>query len=91
LQYWDEVERRNGRGERRALSERRASHERRSDYRDTEPPPRRSIKSWMRALSNARLGVDRRRGQERRTLEKRRSQGLRSILTPEELAALLQD
>ncbi|WP_153304918.1 hypothetical protein [Desulfocapsa sulfexigens] len=91
MQYWDEVERRNGGGERRALSERRASHERRFDYRDAEPPPRRSIKSWMRVLSNARPGVDRCRGQEPRTIEKRRSQGVRSILTPEELAALLQE
>ena len=91
LQQWDGIERRNDAGERRAFSDRRLSHERRFDYREANPPARRSIKSWMRSLSNARLGVDRRKGAERRMHDDRRSQELRSLLTPEELAALLQE
>ncbi len=90
LQQWNEVERRSVRAERRHCSERRLPEERRFDYRDAPSQVRRSIKSWLRSLSNARLGVDRRKGYERR-LQDRRSQELRSLLTPEELAALLQE
>ena len=90
LQQWDEEERRGVTLKRRNSAERRFSNERRYDYRAAAPPARRSIKSWMRSLSNARLGVDRRKGIDRR-LHKRRSQELRSLLTPEELAALLHE
>lgn len=91
LQQWDEKERRNDRGERRDLSERRLPRERRVDYREVEPPVRRSIKAWFRSLSNARLGVDRRKKEDRRHHDERRSRQLRSILTPEELADLLSE
>jgi len=90
LQQWNEVDRRNGGGERRGLSDRRASSERRFDYRGASLLPKRSLKSWLRSISKARLGVDRRKGLERR-YDERRSQQLRSLLTPEEIAALLQD
>ena len=90
LQHWDKEERRKGGSGRREFSERRAANERRFDYRDAEQPPRRSIKSWVRALSNARLGVDRRKGSERR-LQDRRSLELRSLLSSEEIEAFLRE
>lgn len=91
MQHWDEIERRKSGSERRGISGRRFAEERRFDYREVEPPPRRSIKSWMRSLSNARLGVDRRKSGNRRLWDDRRSPQLSSLLTPEELAALLQE
>lgn len=91
-QDWDGVERRGTVGERRICSERRASVERRSDFREEEGRPvRRSLKAWVRSLAKARLGVDRRKPGERRLCSDRRSQKLRSLLTPEELADLLED
>ncbi len=91
LQQWDEAERRKNGKERRGFSERRLSSERRFDYRSANPPARRSIISWIRSLSNARLGVDRRKGVDRRRQDDRRSRELRSLLTTEELAALLRE
>ncbi len=91
LQHWDGLERRQRGGGRRLSISRRHVQERRYDYREADPPAKRSIKSWMRSLSNARLGVDRRKGAERRLLRDRRSLQLRSLLSPEELAALLQE
>jgi hypothetical protein len=92
LQQWDEKERRNDRGERRAFSDRRLPRERRFDFREANPPPvRRPIKAWVRSLCNARLGVDRRKKEDRRVHDERRSRQLRSLLTPEELADLLSD
>jgi len=44
----------------------------------------------MRSLSNARLGVDRRKGAERRRQD-RRSLELRSLLSQEEITALLRE
>jgi hypothetical protein len=91
LQQWDESERRDGTRERRDISDRRMSSERRFDYREVNPPTKRSLKSWIRSLANSRLGVDRRKGADRRMDNDRRSQQLRSILTPEELADLLKE
>jgi len=89
VQQWDGVERRKPLRQRREDSDRRIYHERRFDFREAYPPARRSVKAWMRSLTNARLGVDRRKGEDRRDLNDRRSQELRSLLTPEELADLL--
>jgi hypothetical protein len=89
VQQWDGVERRKPLRQRREDSDRRIYNERRFDFRDAQPPARRSLKAWMRSLTNARLGVDRRKGEDRRVLDDRRSDALRSLLTPEELAALL--
>ncbi len=83
VQQWDGIERREPSKQRRDDSDRRMSHERRFDFREAHPPFRRSVKAWMRSLTNARLGVD------RRALKDRRSHELRSLLTPEELADLL--
>ncbi len=91
LYQWDEVERRKNGNERREFFDRRLTNERRFDYRESNPPPRRTIRSWMRSLSNARLGVDRRKGADRRNQDDRRSKEPRSLLTSEEIAALLQD
>ena len=82
-------ERRKSGKDRRSSSDRRRFAERRFDFREADPPARRSLKAWMRSLTNARLGVDRRKGGERRVAE-RRSEELRSLLTPEELSALLE-
>ncbi|MBU1234011.1 MAG: hypothetical protein KKD01_16600 [Proteobacteria bacterium] len=90
-QNWDGVDRRGAVGERRRHSERRYVVERRFDYRKEAPPVRRSLKAWMRSLLKTRLGVDRRKARERRIASDRRSRELRSLLTPEELADLLQE
>ncbi len=49
------------------------------------------MKAWIRSLTNARLGVDRRKKADRRSIEDRRLQRLESLLTQEELADLLGD
>jgi len=90
-QQWDRIERRRRGKERRLHSDRRSAEERRFDYRQAQSPPSRSIKARIRSLIHARLGVDRRKKETRRIFEDRRSQRLRSLLTPEELSALLQD
>ena len=91
LQEWNGQERRITEGIRRDSPERRAPNERRFDRRYSALAPKRSLKSWVRSLSKARLGVDRRKGSERRFSDDRRSQVLQSLLTPEELADLLQE
>lgn len=90
VRQWDGVERRKLTRERRRASDRRSTHERRFDFREAHSPVRRSLKSWVRSLVNARLGVDRRKGGDRRILTNRRSQELHSLLSPEELADLLK-
>ena len=89
MQHWDEIERRNPAKERRISSERRYAAERRFDFRESQPLVRRSVKAWVRSFTNARLGVDRRKGVERRMVD-RRSEELRSLLTPEEIADLMK-
>lgn len=89
MKQWDGIERRKPLRQRREDSDRRVYHERRFDFRAAHPSARRSVRAWMRSLINARLGVDRRKGDERRARNDRRSQVLRSLLTPEELADLL--
>lgn len=49
------------------------------------------MKAWIRSLTNSRLGVDRRKKADRRSIEDRRLQRLESLLTKEELADLLGD
>lgn len=64
---------------------RREPDERRFDSRYSSLASRRSLKSLVRFVSKARLGVD------RRFYDDRRSQVMESLLTPEELADLLQE
>lgn len=86
---WDGVERRKPNSCRRK-GERRNSPERRYDYRKNGSPPKRGIVSWARTLTNARLGVDRRRRKDQRTVQDRRNPNPRSLLTKEELTDLLK-
>lgn len=84
---WDGVERRQPGSCRRQSSDRRRSAERRQDTR-INSNPKRSVKARIRSIIGVRLGVDRRKGGDRRIIE-RRSTGIRSLVTPEELDALL--
>ncbi len=84
---WDGVERRQPDSCRRQSSDRRRSPERRQDTR-INSNPKRSVKARIHSMISARLGVDRRKGGDRRIIE-RRSTGIRSLVTPEELDALL--
>ena len=89
MEHRVKTERRTPVHERRENQERRFDKERRFDFREANPPVRRSLIKWIRSLTNARLGVDRRKGVERRIID-RRSEELRSLLTPEEIADLLK-
>ena len=80
-------DRRKG-GERRVLADRRVNPERRHDGRDGTKPKRKSLRSWFRSKTNARLGVDRRKGQRRSGLD-RRKKNLYSLLTQDEIKDLL--
>jgi hypothetical protein len=73
--------------ERRVCQDRRDTSERRTDNRAGGLKPRRSVRAWLRSKLNARLGVDRRKGDRRRTADRRKAP--RSILTKEEIHDLL--
>ena len=85
---WDGVERRQPDSCRRQSTDRRRSPERRLDTR-INSNPKRSVKAKIHSIISARLGVDRRKGGDRRIIE-RRSTSIRSLVTPEELDALLR-
>lgn len=85
---WDGVERRNPSNSRRRNSERRNLQERRNDRR-TGSSNKRTFAQWLRSLVHTRLGVDRRKGGDQR-IRDRRSNSLRSLLTKDELDALLK-
>lgn len=85
---WDGVERRSQNSCRRRNPDRRNCSERRQDPRRGKTR-RRSLLAWIRSLIRGRLGVDRRKGVEQRMFE-RRCSGPRSLLTREELEALLR-
>ncbi|KJS00451.1 MAG: hypothetical protein VR65_13265 [Desulfobulbaceae bacterium BRH_c16a] len=86
---WDGIERRKPNSCRRK-SDRRAHQERRCDTRDGTRQRRRGFTSWLRSLIKARLGVDRRKNGDRRTVANRRRMNPGSMLTKEELADLLK-
>ena len=86
---WDGIERRQPNGERRN-SDRRAVRERRSDRRDSTLKKNSSLYGWLRSLVKRRLGVDRRKYIDQRTVPDRRNPAPRSMLTQEELADLLK-
>ncbi len=77
-------------GERRVLADRRVNPERRHDRRDGTKPKRKSLRTWLRSKTNARLGVDRRKAQRRSGLD-RRKKNLYSVLTQDEIKDLLSD
>lgn len=84
---WDGVERRN-QNCRRSGDERRTFEERRS--RRGGFGRKRSLKAWVRTLTNPRLGVDRRMGIDQRNFLARRDIKVKTLLTQEELLALLK-
>jgi len=86
---WDEVERRRPNSDRRN-AERRSYLERRYDRRGGGQKHRRSLLGWLRSLAKIRLGVDRRKNVDRRAVAKDRRLPPSSLLTKEELAALLK-
>jgi len=75
-------------GERRINSDRRSASERRHDFRDGSEGKRKTIRVWLRSVTKARLGVDRRK-EERRGTYDRRQQNMHSVLTKDELRDLL--
>jgi len=87
---WDGVERRKPDSNRRTDKSRRASGERRLDLRVSSTHHRRTLRGWIRSLTKARLGVDRRKGKNRRIINDRRNPLSQSRLTSEELADLLR-
>lgn len=74
--------------DRRQNKDRRASSERRHDSREGRVRKKRSLKDWIRMLTNARLGVDRRKKERRAHIDRRRKDTL-SILTQDEISDLL--
>ena len=86
---WDGTERRSTNSCRRKNPDRRRGTERRHDPRHAGKSRRRSIIAWFRSLTRNRLGVDRRKGGDQRMYD-RRCSGPRSLLTQEELEALLK-
>lgn len=84
------IEDRRKNGERRVLADRRVNPERRHDSRDGTTPKRKSLRTWIRSKTNARLGVDRRKGQRRSGLD-RRKKNLYSLLTQDEVKDLLSE
>jgi len=79
-------------GDRRQNIDRRCQQERRLDRRDPSSNEQRlSIKNWLRILFHRRLGVDRRKNTNRRRQDGRRYKNPASLLTREELMALLGD
>ena len=84
-------ERRAPLSDRRNSSDRRSNQERRSDNRLAPVKQPKSIKAWIRSITNSRLGVDRRKKTDRRLTTNRRQQRFEPLLTKEELADLLSD
>ena len=85
---WDGIERRQAANRRRQNQERRSLQERRTDRREGATS-RRGFLAWLRSLTHARLGVDRRKGGNQRVRD-RRNATLRSLLTKDELNDLLK-
>ncbi|WP_136809322.1 hypothetical protein [Desulfosediminicola flagellatus] len=84
---WNDVERRKPNSCRRKTPDRRNSVERREDPRNGRTK-KRTFTAWIRSITKGRIGVDRRKGLEQRIYE-RRNNGFRSLLTQEEIDALL--
>ncbi len=86
---WNNKERRSGICDRRGCGDRRSRQERREDRRIASS--RKSLKNWFRSLMRMRLGVDRRKGVERRQFKDGRRQDLAYVLTAEEISLLLKN
>ena len=90
-QETERPERRAPLSDRRKSSDRRSNEERRSDNRLAPVKQPKSLKAWIRSLTNSRLGVDRRKKVDRRFATDRRQLRFESLLTQEEIADLLSD
>jgi len=76
-------------GERRKSGDRRSATERRHDFRDGNSSGRpKNIRIWLRSMTKARLGVDRRKGERRNSLDRRQDNTL-SLLSQNEIRDLL--
>ncbi|WP_458775422.1 hypothetical protein [Desulforhopalus sp. 52FAK] len=84
---WDGTDRRQSSRCRRS-SDRRSYNERRNDPRQSQKSNR-SFYAWVRSLTHARLGVDRRKQGDQRIISNRRNSRPSAMLTKEELADLL--
>ncbi len=74
--------------DRRTNDDRRSVMERRTDHRQNSNGQRKSILIWLRSVTKARLGVDRRK-EDRREPADRRQLHIGTILSQEEIADLL--
>lgn len=77
-------------GCRRVQRDRRIQGERRTDPRGGGSGRKRSVMAWVRMLTNPRIGVDRRKGVDRRRSDRERTIRIKSLLTQEELSVLLK-
>ena len=75
---------------RRAGGDRRINSERRFDPRGGAEGSKRSLKAWIRSLTNPRIGIDRRKGSDRRRARSGKTINIKSLLTREELSDLLK-
>lgn len=88
---WNGVERRTATRDRRQVNNRRGARERRLDKRvGSGSKQQMSLLDRFRKLTRPRLGVDRRKGSDRRIMGDRRKSCPAALLTREELAALLE-
>ncbi len=87
----NEKERRLGVYDRRKGGDRRMQQERREDRRIASSRRGWSLKNWFRSLTKVRLGVDRRKGVNRRQLRGCRRRDPAYVLTPEEISLLLKN
>lgn len=81
-------DRRQNQHNRRSENDRRSQGERRHDFREAPDNQRRTFYMWWRSITKARLGVDRRKQERRKNID-RRQQNLHSLLTEEEVSELL--
>ncbi|MDR3630337.1 MAG: hypothetical protein P4L42_08365 [Desulfocapsaceae bacterium] len=82
-------ERRVNTSDQRKGKDRRSQNERRLDSRLAAAPQPKSLRTWLRSKIYSRLGVDRRKKEDRRNISDRRQKSIRSILTQDEINDLL--
>ncbi len=88
---WNGTERRTSTDDRRQTNGRRVPQERRLDERVASISKQQlSLMGRFRKLTRPRLGVDRRKGSDQRIIDDRRNTCPASLLTKEELSALLE-
>lgn len=73
----------------RSQVNRRLKPERRRDTR-TNSGKKQGLKTWVKSITSPRLGVDRRKGYDQRSLSSSANNNIKSLLTQEEIADLLR-